>query len=139
MNGGIVSIDRLPVERPALSEGSPDFDGPSRNLSGRRVLPGTRKTTEASCFGTIHRLVRASEILDAHGRGRSESRTNFLGGPLFAASPELLHRSTAGHKILHYQLSYGATQDRFRPKKRGEGGRLKHSCPSMISLVRETP
>ena len=34
MNGGIVSIDRLPVERAALSEGSPDFDGPSRNLSG---------------------------------------------------------------------------------------------------------
>ena len=49
----------------------------------RRVLPGTRKTPEASCFGTIHWLVWASEILDAHGRGRSESRTNFLGGRPF--------------------------------------------------------
>jgi hypothetical protein len=32
---------------------------------------------------TIHWLVWASEILDAHGRARSESRTNFLGGPPF--------------------------------------------------------
>jgi hypothetical protein len=63
----------------------------------------------------------------------------FLAAPLFAASPEFLHRSTAGHKISHYQLSYGATQDRFRPKKRREGGWLKHSCPSMISLVRGNP
>jgi hypothetical protein len=34
MNGGIVSMDRLPVEGAALSEGSPDFDGPPGNLSG---------------------------------------------------------------------------------------------------------
>src|SRR5215469_10032386 len=47
----------------------------------RRVLPGARKTPEPSCFGTIHCLVWASEILDAHGRGRSDSRTNFLGVP----------------------------------------------------------
>ena len=83
MNGGIVSIDRLPVERAALSEGSRDFDARQGTCPARRVLQGTRKTPEASCFGTIHWLVWAPEIVDAHGRGRSESRTNFLGGPPF--------------------------------------------------------
>jgi hypothetical protein len=79
MNGGIVSIDRLPVERAALSEGSRDFDARQGTCPARRVLPGP----ESSCFGSIHWLVWASEILGAQGRGRSESRTNFLGGPPF--------------------------------------------------------
>jgi hypothetical protein len=102
-------------------------------------LPGTRKTQEASCFGTIHWLVWASEILDAHGWGRSESRTNFLAAPLFAASAEFLRVRPPGRKSSHHQLSYGATQDRFRPKKRRDCGQLKDSCPSMISLVRGNP
>ena len=106
----------------------------------RRVLAGTRKTPEASCFGTIHWLVWASEILDAHGRGRSDSRTNFLGGPpLLRRRQNFSTVRPVGTKSSHYQLSYGATQDRFRPKKRREGGPLKHSCPSMISLVGGNP
>ena len=83
MNGGIVSIDRLPVDVLLLQREAQILTARQGTCPAPRVLPGTRKTPEASCFGTIHWLVWASEILDAHGRGRSESRTNFLGGPPF--------------------------------------------------------
>ena len=114
MNGGIVSIDRLPVERAALSEGSSDFDGPSRNLSR---TTGFAKTPEGSCFDTVHWLVWASEILDAHGRGRSESRTNFLGGPPFLRRHQ--NFSTVlplGTKSSQYQLSYGQPRTVSAPR-----------------------
>jgi hypothetical protein len=83
MSGGIVSIDRLPVDVLLLQREAQILTARQRSCPARRVLPGTRKTPEASCFGTRHWLGWASEILDAHGRGRSDSRTNFLDGPPF--------------------------------------------------------
>jgi hypothetical protein len=51
LNGEIVSIHRLFQSNVLLlSEGSPDFDGPSGNLSGTTGLIGDRKTTLANRY-----------------------------------------------------------------------------------------
>ena len=88
----------------------------------RRVLPGTRKTPEASCFGTIHWLVWASEILDAHGRGRSEKAApTLLAAPFLRRHQNFSHRSTAGHKILPLQSSLWRNPGPFPPQDTPRG------------------
>jgi hypothetical protein len=79
MNGGIVSIDSFQSNVLLFQREAQILTARQGTFPARRVC----QTPEASCLDTIHWLVWASEILDAHGRARSESRTNFLGGPPF--------------------------------------------------------
>ena len=134
MNGGIVSIDRLPVDVLLLQREAQILTARQGTCPARRVLSGTRKTPEASCFGTIHWLVWASEILDAHGWGRSESRTNFLAAPFLRRRQNFSAFDRRGANPPTTSSLMVQPRTVSAPKKRREGGQLKHSCPSMIFL-----
>jgi len=104
----------------------------------RRVLPCTRNRSVLFRHDTLAGV--ASEILGAQGRGRSESRTNFLGGPPICGVTRIsppFDRWAQNPPTT--ELSMAQPRTVSAPKKRREGGRLKHSCPSMISLVRGNP
>jgi len=65
----------------------------------RRVLPCTRNRSVLFRHDTLAGV--ASEILDSHGRGRSEKAApTLLAAPFLRRHQNFSHRSTAGHKIL---------------------------------------
>jgi len=86
----------------------------------RRVLPCTRNRSVLFRHDTLAGV--ASEILDSHGRGRSEKAApTLLAAPFLRRHQNFSTVRPLGTKSSHYRALYGATQDRFRPQETPRG------------------
>ena len=86
----------------------------------RRVLPCTRNRSVLFRHDTLAGV--ASEILDSHGRGRSEKAApTLLAAPFLRRHQNFSHRSTAGHKILPLQSSLWRNPGPFPPQDTPRG------------------